>query len=60
MSKYCLRLDRSIGYGLAVEGKEVLPGCEIYGVHHDCDGCPNLMEMGDEPYNTIANKTYNE
>jgi len=50
MSKYCLRLDQPLG--------EILLGCTIYGVHHDCEGCPNLTEMGDEnAYSAIsANK----
>ena len=28
-------------------GEQILTGCEIYGVHHNCEGCPNLKEMGD-------------
>ena len=48
MSKYCIYQDRPVS-GLTLDDS-FLPGCEIFGVHHDCKGCPNLIEMGDEPY----------
>lgn len=37
-------------------GEPIYPGCDIYGVHHDCEGCPNLIEMGDNSYNAISAK----
>ena len=46
--KYCILKDRPMG-GL-VAGEECLGGCVIYGVQHSCKNCPNLVEMGDEPY----------
>lgn len=57
MSKYCIRLDRPM-YGLT-SGEQVLTGCDIYGVHHKCEGCPNLKEMGDESYfaNSISKES---
>ena len=48
MSKYCIRLDRPMPS--SVSGEQILTGCNIYGVHHNCEGCPNLKEMGDETY----------
>ena len=55
--KYCIRKDRPLT-GLA-GGYQFLVGCEIYGVHHDCVGCPNLVEMGDGSYaeTTVADNT---
>lgn len=50
--KYCIRQDRPLT-GLA-GGDQFLGGCEIYGVHHDCVGCPNLVEMGDGSYAAIT------
>ena len=32
----------------SISGEQILTGCDIYGVHHNCEGCPNLKEMGDE------------
>lgn len=31
-------------------GKQVLTGCEIFGVHHDCEKCPNLREIEDTAF----------
>lgn len=31
----------------SIPGEEVLPGCMVFGVHHDCEKCPNLIDMGD-------------
>ena len=45
MSKYCLLHDQP---------KNENSGCTIFGVHHDCEKCPNLIEMGEESI------TYNE
>ena len=55
--KYCIRQDRPLT-GLA-GGDQFHGGCEIYGVHHDCVGCPNLMDMGDGSYSatTVADNT---
>jgi len=55
--KYCIRQDRPLT-GLA-GGDQFLGGCEIYGVHHDCVGCPNLVEMGYRSYSatTVADNT---
>ena len=39
---------------LTLGGKQILPGCEIFGVHHSCEGCPNLKEMGDGAYNATS------
>lgn len=52
--KYCILKDRPLS-GLTLLDQH-LPGCEIYGVHHDCEGCPNLTEMGETNYNAYANK----
>ena len=46
MSKYCIRLDRPMPE--IAEGVQIMTGCKIYGVHHNCEGCPNLVEMGDD------------
>ena len=35
-------------------GESILTGCEIFGVHHDCEKCPNLVEMGDETYSASS------
>lgn len=48
MSKYCIRLDRPMPSRSS--GEQVFTGCDIYGVHHDCKGCPNLKEMSDGSY----------
>jgi len=45
MSKYCIYWNRPAA-GLAVDD-ESFGGCTIFGVHHDCEKCPNLIEMGD-------------
>lgn len=45
MSKYCIYWDRPAA-GLAVDD-ESFGGCTIFGVHHDCEKCPNLIEMGE-------------
>lgn len=45
MSKYCIYWDRPAA-GLTVDD-ESFGGCTIFGVHHDCATCPNLIEMGD-------------
>lgn len=44
MSKYCIYWDRPAGFDL--DG-EFFGGCTILGVHHSCEKCPNLIEMGD-------------
>ena len=44
MSKYCIYWDRPAAR-LAVDD-ESFGGCTIFGVHHDCAKCPNLIEMG--------------
>ena len=59
MSKYCIRKDQPMPSW--ANGETILTGCEIYGVHHDCEKCPNLIEMGDSPYNaasSINNKPF--
>ena len=38
-------------------GEQILTGCEIYGVHHECVKCPNLMEMGEGSYSISATET---
>lgn len=43
--KYCIRLDRPMPS--LVSGEQILTGCKIYGVHHNCESCPNLKEMGE-------------
>lgn len=53
--KYCIRLDTPMP--ITAGGEQVLTGCEIYGVRHDCEKCPNLTEMGDGAYNTISYKS---
>lgn len=52
MSKYCIYWDRPAGFDL--DG-DTLGGCTIFGVHHDCAKCPNLIEMGDEKSYTSTN-----
>ena len=32
----------------------MLTGCMIFGVHHECKGCPNLVEMGDATYSASS------
>lgn len=54
MSKYCIRKDQPMPSW--ANGETILTGCEIYGVHHDCEKCPNLIEMGDETYNATSSK----
>ena len=54
MSKYCIYWDRPTGFGLTVDD-EFLGGCTIFGVHHDCEKCPNLIEMGEEKSYTSTN-----
>lgn len=46
--KYCILKDRPLA-GLTISD-QCLPGCEIFGVHHACEGCPNLVEMGETNY----------
>ena len=50
--KYCILKDQPMP-GLA-SGEQILIGCEIYGVHHECEKCPNLMEMGEGSYSISA------
>ena len=50
--KYCIRLDQPMSGNAS--GESILMGCDIYGAHHDCEGCPNLKEMGDDAYNAIS------
>lgn len=58
--KYCIYWDRPAGWGLASGGPEILSGCEIFGVHHDCEKCPNLMEMGDQTSYSACNSNEHE
>lgn len=53
MSKYCIYWDRPAA-GLAVDD-ESFGGCTIFGVHHDCEKCPNLIEMGEGKSYTSTN-----
>ena len=57
MSKYCIRLDRPIPSRSS--GEQIFTGCNIYGAHHDCKGCPNVIEMGDESHsaNSISKES---
>ena len=52
MSKYCIYLDRPMSS--TASGEEMLTGCMIFGVHHECKGCPNLVEMGDATYSASS------
>lgn len=52
--KYCLLKDAPLPQSVACG--QILTGCEIYGVHHDCEGCPNLTEMGETNYSAYANE----
>ena len=52
--KYCIRQDRPMP--TRANGEQALTGCEIYGVHHSCENCPNLMEMGDTAYTSLNGK----
>ena len=54
MSKYCIYWDRP-AVGLAADD-ETFGGCTIFGVHHDCETCPNLIEMGDIAYSEQKTK----
>ena len=53
MSKYCIYQDRPLR-GLASGEQDIFDGCVIFGVQHHCKGCPNCIEMGDEPYSVSA------
>ena len=59
MSKYCIYWDRPTGFGLTVDD-EFLSGCTIFGVHHDCEKCPNLIEMGEGSITYSEQKTMEE
>ena len=48
---YCTHRDQPMPQ--LATGVQVLIGCNIFGIHHDCEGCPNLKEMGDNPSNGI-------
>ena len=50
--KYCIYKDQPMPTWAG--GEKVLTGCEIFGVHHNCENCPNLKEMGDDPYNSFS------
>ena len=52
--KYCIYQDRPI-VGMVYQGIKTAEvpewaGCTIFNVEHKCKNCPNLVEMGDEPY----------
>ena len=51
MSKYCIYHDRPIPTWAS---GEVADGCVIFGVHHDCKTCPNMKEMGDDPFTSYS------
>ena len=53
MSKYCIYQDRPL-CGLVSGEQDLSGGCVIFGVQHHCKGCPNCIEMGDEPYSISA------
>lgn len=46
--KYCIYKDRPLP--IMASGEQNFFGCEIFGVHHACEGCPNLVEMGETNY----------
>ena len=52
--KYCILKDQPMP---ELSGKQILTGCEIYGVHHECEKCPNLMDMGEGSYSFSATET---
>ena len=56
--KYCLLRDQPLSTGAS--GEQLLTGCKIFGVWHDCKGCPNLTEMGDEVYSASQNGLIHE
>ena len=56
MGKYCLRLDRPMG--TSITGEPLLTGCDIYGVHHNCESCPNLTEMGEGAFVNSAKEDW--
>ena len=47
--KYCIYKDQPMS-SLTISGEPILLGCTIFGVHHDCEGCPNLVETGETNY----------
>lgn len=51
--KYCIYQDRPLP--MIASNKQVLTGCDIFGVHHNCETCPNLKEMPDVAYNAFNN-----
>lgn len=53
--KYCILKDQPMPE--LASGEQILTGCEIYGVHHECVKCPNLMEMGEGSYSISATET---
>lgn len=56
MSKYCTLLDRPVTTVKNISGQEeIWGGCRVYGVWHNCDGCPNVVEVGDGSYEEKSN-----
>ena len=53
MSKYCIYWDRPVA---EITFDESLGGYTIFGVHHYCEKCPNLIEMGDDGITYSENK----
>lgn len=53
--KYCIYRDQPLPY--LASGKQDLKGCKILGVWHDCEKCPSLKEMSDNPQNELKDDT---